>query len=105
MSIEDDDKEPQTRKSYREHQRQSDDEFDQRDQKRIKAEREYSRMHRGEKVDQPDQDIPDDVSEFRSKKIVTGDQKVHQLKRKLNLVIIGLVLAIIIVYLVLFFVG
>ncbi|WP_054725679.1 hypothetical protein [Paucilactobacillus hokkaidonensis] len=34
MSIEDDDKEPQTRKAYREHQRQSDDEFDQRDQKK-----------------------------------------------------------------------
>ncbi|WP_137597178.1 hypothetical protein [Paucilactobacillus kaifaensis] len=105
MKYENDDQEPQTRQEYRKQQQASQDEFEKRDQQRVQVQREYSRTHRDQRVDDPQQDNLEEEPMSRSTNIVDGGQKVHQLKRKLNLVIIGLILAIIIVYLVLFFVG
>jgi hypothetical protein len=53
--------------------------------------------------DAPDEELPP-ISETRSH-TDPSDAKTLKLKHKLNLVIIGLVIAIILVYLVLFFVG
>lgn len=107
MKYENDDQEPQTRQAYRKRQKQEQDDFDKRDQQRVRVQQEYSRSHREQAKNEPQQDDGEEESkpESRSSHIDSGDQKVHQLKRKLNLVIGGLLLAIIIVYLVLFFVG
>lgn len=98
---------PLTRQAYREQQRQSADDFEHRDQERVKVEREYSRTHRQAEADQPDKQPDEEATEpsSRSKITNTSDQRIHRLKQKLNLAIIGLILAIIIVYLVLFLVG
>lgn len=105
MKYENDDREPQTRQEYRKYQQGSQDDFAERDQRIMHVQREYSRTHRGQQSNELPQDNFEEEPRSRSNKSVTGDQKVYQLKRKLNIIIIGLVLAIIIVYLVLFFVG
>jgi len=93
-----------SREAYRRQQQQAEQELLERDKKRLRAEREYAKNHPDSIQDEPDLDEPTMTRSGRDKPLNTNE-KITKLKSKLNLVIGGLVIAIVAVYLILFFVG
>jgi preprotein translocase subunit SecF len=104
-------KKPLSRAEFRKQQQA---EFEQRDKKRVEVEREYAKHHRHQEPDddfvsdhfEPDVDDQSETLVTRKQAHTkTPDEKISHLKKKLNWAILWLTLAIIIVYLILFFVG
>ena len=103
MAIDDHKKEsePLTREQYRKLRQQQDDDFKQRDKRRVQVERQYAREHNQEAPDDrapeaaTSPEAADDFKTFRWRKI----------NRRLNWTISVLLFLILIVYLVLFFIN
>lgn len=94
-----DDDRPQTRADYRREQQQATQDKNERDGKRIAAQRRYAREHPGEEPQaQPNQASQDELDP------TTPQAKQQRLGRRLNWAIFWLAILIIAVYLILFFV-
>lgn len=89
-----------TREQYRKLKQQQDDDFKQRDKRRVQVERQYAKEHQQDY----NQDVPDEPQSAE----LTDDFKTFRWKktnRRLNWTISVLLFLILIVYLVLFFVN
>lgn len=103
MAIDDHKKESEslTREQYRKLRQQQDDDFKQRDKRRVQVERQYAREHNQEAPENrapgaaASTEAADDFKTFRWRKI----------NRRLNWTISVLLFLILIVYLVLFFIN
>ncbi|PJE50133.1 hypothetical protein BSQ36_09635 [Pediococcus damnosus] len=84
-----------TREDYQRIKQAEADQFTQRDRKRVQVENDYARTH--DEYLQPDSTEEPNI---RS----TAERKSRNLGKRLNWVILGLIVAIVIVYLILFFV-
>lgn len=93
---------PLSRAEYKRQQQNEENELKERDKKRLKAERDYAATH-------PQNNPEPEEAPTRSRKgrtvPISGEDKSRKMKSKLNIAIVGLVIAIVAVYLVLFFVG
>ncbi|MTV82904.1 hypothetical protein GM612_09625 [Lactobacillus sp. CRM56-3] len=87
----DDDQQSLSRSAYRAQKRKEQAAFEQRDRERLKAETRYARQHTNPQYDPSEEEA-------------LVSQKVNRLKRRLNWAILGLSLAIVATFLVLFFV-
>jgi len=94
MRSDDEQDSPKTRADYRREQERAEQEFQERDRKRVQVEKEYARTHGGETTSD------DEPTEQRVNPV---DRKQQRLGRRLNWAIFWLVLLIIAVYLILFF--
>ncbi|MCV3314907.1 hypothetical protein NVV78_02940 [Pediococcus ethanolidurans] len=83
-----------TREDYQRQKQAENEQFEKRDRKRVQVERDYARTHA--EVEPDEQEEPT----VRS----TAERKSRNLGKKLNWIIFGLIVAIIVVYLILFFV-
>ncbi|MCI1923418.1 MAG: hypothetical protein LKJ64_04350 [Lentilactobacillus buchneri] len=84
-----------TREQYRKLKQQEDDDFKQRDKKRVEVERAYARTHQQNPGDDA---VIADANQFKT-------PRWHKINRRLNWTIGILAVLIVIVYLVLFFVN
>ncbi|WPC19221.1 hypothetical protein SIN07_03915 [Pediococcus inopinatus] len=84
-----------TREDYQRQKQAEEEKFSQRDRKRVQVEKEYAWTH--------DENI-DEETVVEPNVRNTAERKSRNLGRKLNWVIFALVVAIVIVYLILFFV-
>jgi len=94
---------PLSRAEYKRQQELEENELHERDKKRLKAERDYAQQHPHE--DENVEEAPQTRSRSGKSEPRSTEDKTKRMKTKLNIVIGGLVIAIIAVYLVLFFVG
>ena len=92
--------EPKTREAYRQQKEAEDQAFKQRDQERLKTEREYAR----EKQKAAFKAVTEEAEEPTTRRAKKEDlPAVKRLKKRLNWAIVITVLLNIIVYLILFF--
>lgn len=91
--------EPKTREAYRQQKEAEDQAFKQRDQERLKTERDYSREKQKAAFKAVTEE--EEPTTRRAKKVDLP--AVKRLKKRLNWAIIITILLIIIVYLILFF--
>ncbi|MCT3573340.1 hypothetical protein [Levilactobacillus brevis] len=91
----DQDEQPKTRADYRREQERAEQDFQERDRKRVEVEKEYARTH--------GRSMPEDGVDDHQR-ISPAEQKQQRLGRQLNWTIVWLVVLIVIVYLILFLV-
>lgn len=82
-----------TREDYQKRKQAENEQFEKRDRKRVQVERDYARTH-------AEDASPEEEPTIRS----TAERKSRNLGKRLNWIIFGLLVAIVIVYLILFFV-
>ncbi|WP_125682623.1 hypothetical protein [Levilactobacillus yonginensis] len=86
---------PKTRADYRREQEQAEQEFQERDRKRVQVEKEYARRHGNE---------PANDERPEEQRVNPTESKQKRLGHRLNWAIFWLSVLIIIVYVILFFV-
>ncbi|WP_412990099.1 hypothetical protein ACLJJ6_03795 [Pediococcus siamensis] len=91
--MKDEQEEGLTREDYQRQKQAENERFEKRDRKRVQVEKEYAREHGGEMPETDDTNV-------RS----SAERKSRNLGHRLNWIIFGLIVAIVIVYLILFFV-